>query len=345
MDVDCETGPSLSLQPRTVASSLDELLSGATQRRPFLTSDSKSGNPFERVIIDGRPHILKHIHVDDDFTIRCFGDLGPRSLLVWACGLMDVAPDVIDHGVVGVAGGLGRNGWGAAVLMRDMSSELVPAGDGVLSLDTHLHFLDHMAALSAAAWGWCDDVGLLLPYELRWHFFGEGMIESERRIGGDNPVPRIAADGWERFAQRAPADVRSTILELRGDVGPLTAALRTTPSTFLHGDWKLGNVGCGTDGRTILIDWSYPGEGPACHDLAWYLSLNRARLPQSKEDTIAAFRLALERRGIGTAGWWDRQLPLCLLGALVQFGWEKALGGDEELAWWCERAREGAALL
>jgi len=31
----------------------------------------------------------------------------------------------------------------------------------------------------------------------------------------------------------------------------------------------------------------------------------------------------------------ERQLALCLLGALVQFGWEKAFGGyDEELAWW-----------
>jgi len=37
---------------------------------------------------------------------------------------------------------------------------------------------------------------------------------------------------------------------------------------------------------------------------------------------------------------------LCLLGALVQFGWEKALGGyDDELAWWEARAVEGARLL
>jgi hypothetical protein len=29
----------------------------------------------------------------------------------------------------------------------------------------------------------------------------------------------------------------------------------------------------------------------------------------------------------------------------VQFGWEKALGDDEELAWWVDAAREGARLL
>jgi len=48
-----------------------------------------------------------------------------------------------------------------------------------------------------------------------------------------------------------------------------------------------------------------------------------------------------ESRGVATAGWWDRQLALCLLGALVQFGWEKALGAGAELEWWLARAAEG----
>jgi hypothetical protein len=68
-------------------------------------------------------------------------------------------------------------------------------------------------------------------------------------------------------------------------------------------------------------------------------------LPHSKEDAIAALRASLERNGIATDAWWERQLAVCLLGALVEFGWEKALGGDDELGWWCDRAREGAAEL
>jgi hypothetical protein len=32
-------------------------------------------------------------------------------------------------------------------------------------------------------------------------------------------------------------------------------------------------------------------------------------------------------------------------GALVIFGWEKALGPDPERHWWCERAIEGASWL
>jgi len=68
-------------------------------------------------------------------------------------------------------------------------------------------------------------------------------------------------------------------------------------------------------------------------------------LPESKEQSIDALRASLEARGIATDGWWEVQVDLCLLGALVQFGWEKALGDDAELGWWCDRAREGAAFL
>jgi hypothetical protein len=96
----------------------------------------------------------------------------------------------------------------------------------------------------------------------------------------------------------------------------------------------MGNLGTHPDGRTILIDWTNPGAGPACWDLCWYLALNRARLPVSKEATIARFRDALERLGVTTDGWWDAQLDLCVIGIMAAFGWEKALGDDNELAWW-----------
>jgi thiamine kinase-like enzyme len=158
-------------------------------------------------------------------------------------------------------------------------------------------------------------------------------------------VPVIAFDGWHRFEQRAPRRVFEVIDALRRDPSPLVAAMRTTPLTFVHGDWKLGNLGIGADGRTVLIDWTYPGEGPCCYELAWYLAVNRARMPISKEDTIDQFRAALERHGIETESWFERQLRLSLLAGLVVFGWEKALGDDAELGWWCDRASEGVRLL
>ncbi len=122
----------------------------------------------------------------------------------------------------------------------------------------------------------------------------------------------------------------------------LTGPLGQTPRTFLHGDWKMGNLGSHPDGRTILLDWAYPGSGPACWDLCWYLALNRARLPEAKEAAIERFRTALEASGVATDPWWQAQLDLCVIGIMATFGWEKALGDAAELDWW-ERQVAGAA--
>src|SRR5579863_5533664 len=106
---------------RPVAPSVDELLAGAGPRRPMQTADSKSGARFERVSIDGEPHVVKYLHVDDDWIMRSTGDVACRPVTVWRAGILDEVPSCLDHAVVGAAVGLGRNGWGAALLMRDMS--------------------------------------------------------------------------------------------------------------------------------------------------------------------------------------------------------------------------------
>src|SRR4051812_11055725 len=130
-----DTAPSMpALVPRPVVGSVEELLSGATSREPFMHSDSKSGSGFERVVIDGEPHVVKFVHIDGDWTMRFCGDVGCKPLQVWAFGLMDVLPERIEHGMVAAAGGLGRNGWGAALLMRDLSAALVPARDEPVAL-------------------------------------------------------------------------------------------------------------------------------------------------------------------------------------------------------------------
>jgi hypothetical protein len=333
---------------RKVAASVDELLRDAERRAPFTNPDGRSSAVFEHVSIGGVAHVVKYVHLDDDFTMRVSGDVGCRTVRAWAAGLLDSAPDAIDHAIVGAALGHGRNRWGAALLMRDVSDELLPSGDRLIPADQHAAFIDHLAKFCAATWGWHDDAATgpeLLPYAARWAWFGRAAIDGERALGWPEQVPKVADEGWRRFDERAPRDVVRAVAELRQDVAPLAAALRKTPSCFLHGDVKASNTGTARDGRTVLIDWAYVGEGPACHELAWHLALDRSRLPTSKEATTEAFRAALERHGVETAGWWDRQLALCLLGAVVQFGWEKGLGDGEELAWWCDAARGGIACL
>ncbi|MEA2829007.1 MAG: hypothetical protein QOG43_3446 [Actinomycetota bacterium] len=333
------------LDVHAVASSVEELLAGAERREPFVNPDGRSSAVFERVWLQGVPHVVKYVDLDRDFTQRVSGDIACRPIRAWQAGLLDSAPDLVDHAIVGAARGYGRNGWGGALLMRDVSADLLAGDGGRIPPAQHAVYLDHLAGFCAATWGWRDDVGLL-PYEARWAWFGRAALDGERRLGWPERVPQIAAEGWARFDELAPADLVGLVEGLRDDVSPLAAALRQTPSCFLHGDVKASNTGRrADDGRTVLIDWAYVGEGPACHELVWHLALDRSRLPASKEDVAAAFRAALERHGVDTASWWDRQLDLCLLGGLVQFGWEKALGDDEELAWWCEAGRRGAAWL
>jgi hypothetical protein len=335
----------VALTPRPVADSIDELLAGVTRREPFRPRDARSPTPFERVEIDGGRYVIKHVHVDHDFAMRASGDVDCLPRRAWETGLMDAAAPWVDHATVAAAYD-GRARLGVALLMEDVTADLIPATDDPLPEHVHATLLDSMAGMAAAFWGWRDDLDLL-PVHRRWEFFSPRALDAERRLGYPEPVPRIAAEGWTRFAERGPADVVDGVLQLSGDASPLAIALDGSPRTFVHGDWKLGNLGYRTGGRTVLLDWTYVGEGYVCHELAWYLALNRARLPvgHTKETTIADFRAALDRRGVDTGGWWEHQLDVCLLGAVVQFGWEKALGEGAELAWWCERARAGLARL
>jgi hypothetical protein len=326
-----------------VAGSVAELLAGVTSREPLVADDGKSGNPLERVVIDGRPFVVKHQSIAGDWIMRVSGDADYWPFVLWRNGILDRVPPCIDHAVVAMA--LDGRGPDAhlAILMHDVGASLIPEGDSPVSTEDHDGLLTDMATMHAAFWGWRDDLGLQ-TLEQRVSMFAPATIAPELQVD-DVPVPIAVADqGWRALPDVAP-DLAALVLPFHDDPTPLTAALRATPATFLHGDWKMGNLGRHADGRTVLLDWAYPGEGPACWDLMWYLALNRSRLPRSKEASIDHFRAALESCGIQTDGWWDRQLGLCFVAIMVLFGWEKAVGDAGELAWWQDRAVDGARWL
>jgi hypothetical protein len=325
--------------PRPVADSVDALVEGASSRTPMEFDDSKSGARFERVVIDGEPFFLKHVDTRDDWIMRQTGDIGCIPIRVWESGVFDLLPASIDHATVGAA----RAGSHGAVLLRDVGKWLIPPGDGVVEIEQQLRLLDHLAELHAATWGWHDDVGLL-PVANRYSFFSPAALECEAQLGFPAPVPRIAAEGWQRLDDAAP-ELADALRPLRTAPWSLFDALAETPSAFLHGDTKFGNIGTGPDGRTILIDWSQTGAGPPLAEIAHQLALNRARIPPelARDATIDSYRTALERHGIDTAPWFERQLALCLVGVMLQLGWEKAF--DEtglELAWWRDRTIDTA---
>jgi aminoglycoside phosphotransferase (APT) family kinase protein len=139
----------------------------------------------------------------------------------------------------------------------------------------------------------------------------------------------------------------AVVLPLLEEPGPLVAALERGPRTLVHGDWKAANLGTRADGRTVLLDFGeVPGEASPLADLSWYLALNAALLPEPKERVLERYRGALEAEGVETAAWWDDAVALEMLACMVQFGWEKALGGPgDELAWWEEWVQRGARRL
>jgi hypothetical protein len=323
-----------------VADSVAELLAGASEREPIVDGAGKSGARLERVVIDGRRYVVKYLRIADDWTMRAAGDLAGATFTAWRRGLLARLPDCINQPIVAVA----KDAGGCVLLMHDVGEWLVPVEDEPIPLDQHLRFLDHMAAMHAAFWDGGAEIEVV-PAMHRYLELSPWMAEAEAALGSEHVVPRLVAEGWPLLADVAPR-AAAVVTPLATNPGPLVEALERTPQTFVHGNWKLDNLGTDPDGRTVLLDWEGIGRGAALSDLAWYLSINCRRLPQTKEAAADAYRGALERHGIDTAPWWDLQLGLCLLGALVQFGWEKAFGGyDEELAWWEARAVEGVRLL
>ena len=328
-----------------VLPSIPEMLSGASDLRQLGDAPGKSGARLERLTIDGEAFVVKHLDSASDWTMRASGVLGGPVVPLWTRGILAQLPECINQPIVAVAvEHRGRAGQRTALLMRDVGASLIPAVDDPIPLGTHHTLLSHMAAFHASTWRAGPEFEVV-PVMHRYLELSPWTAVAEASIGSTHLVPQLIGRGWPMLADIAPA-AAAVVTPLAWDPSALVQALADTPQVFVHGNWKLDNLGIDPQGRTILIDWELPGLGAPLSDLAWYLAINCRRLPQSKEAAIDAYREALTAAGVDTEPWWDRQLALCLLGALVQFGWEKALGGyDDELAWWEEKALAGARLL
>ncbi|MBO9523670.1 MAG: aminoglycoside phosphotransferase [Nocardioidaceae bacterium] len=322
-----------------VLSSIAELLDGARDARPLL-GPGKSGARLDHVTIGATPYVVKYLDPASDWTMRASGFDGFAPVELWRRGILDALPDCIRQPIVAVA----LETSTAALLMEDVSAWLVPATDEPITEAENARFLDHMAAVHAAFVATDLPIDVVTPAR-RYLELSPSMGEAELARGSSDLVPRLVREGWPRLAEVAPR-AAAVVLPLAHDPAPLVDALARTPQTFVHGNWKLDNLGTDDAGRTVLFDWEIPGRAAPASDLAWYLAINCRRLPVSKEAAIALYRDSLTSYGVETEPWWDTQVALSLLGALVQFGWEKALGGyDDELAWWEEQAVRAEALL
>ena len=314
------------------ARSLEELLAGATSREPLKHADSKSGAEFERVSIGGTSYVVKHFTVPDWLADGSL-DLTCRSVGLFEDGVYAAAADIVDSTVVNVARLGEPSRWPAAMLMRDATTAFVPA-DAPVDMATHRAFLTAMAGLHQRFWESPPET-TYMPLVANYEFLSPRRADIERESLGDrSDVLRAVRPGWQNVAVQQPA-AWSAIAALLDDPQPLVSALQRGPATFVHGDWKMGNLGRTPEGRVVLVDWDRPMTAPGVIDLAWYVAVNCDRLPESKDDALRTYREALEGLGVATEPWWDEQVQLALLGAFLQLGWSKA-GQPEELAWWAD---------
>jgi hypothetical protein len=171
--------------------------------------------------------------------------------------------------------------------------------------------------------------------------------------------------GWDAFDRRAPRATRDLIASVGDDPRPLLDSLAELPSTLIHGDLKLANVGIEQDGTIDLVDWQMVSVAPVAVELGWFLVSNVASLPLRPEVVLERYRERLEVAewdaweehgfAVGHVLDWEAEVDCAVLVGLLLRGWRKGADAEagltlasgasaaDDLAWWCDRAIEAAA--
>jgi hypothetical protein len=372
--------PAEARATRSLRQLLDQHGLADAQESPF-PNDGWSGATLTALQRGRERFILKRISTATDWIVRATHDIALREGFIAGSALRLADP------LVGPYVGVGSDGAGVAILMPDLSDELIawerghnpvigPATlDRVIDAVARLHamrWVDYRPTSRDWGWPWCPlrDRLLLLSRPSAERYRAEGLAVGERFLAG-----------WDAFDRSAPAEATALIDALSADPSRLLTALGRLPSTGLHGDLKLANVALLDDGRVALIDWQMMTLGPVAVELGWMLVSNASVLPISPDDVLTSYRrsavraardplrigarwpdggpdgpaIILPPRGLDpTIGDWEAQRDLTWIVGLLLRGWRKGLDAEaggrlpsgvtaaEDLAWWCERALEGA---
>jgi hypothetical protein len=235
--------------------------------------------------------------------------------------------------------GVARDGSGYALLMRDISKDLIsPAPLGEDQLRTIIKAIAslHRQAPPRGGVEWCTPrarLTLLTP----------ASAKIAARFAA--PVASDIREGWMRFPNLATPAAYEILRSLFVDTQPLLDALNTLPSRFLHGDLKFDNIGVSAEGSVWLLDWAMTMVAPTPIDIGWFMAINSKRIPVPLDDVLDMYADAAELTG-------EERMQhdgLAVLCGLLLRGWRKALDAEEgdtaELAWWCTHAEAARDLL
>ena len=332
---------------------LDDLLAehGLTglPEEPF-PNDGWSGAALTQIRRGEATFILKRTSWAHDWIARATRDHALREGFV-ATGQV-AFPEPLVTPYLGAA----ADGTAVAILMPDLSAELIPweSADGHPTLDVatldrvlaaiarlHASRLDGLPAVGGGGRRpWCPlrERLTLLTRPSAERFAADGVAAGERFLAG-----------WDAFERRAPASTCDLVAALADDPEPLLAALATLPDALLHGDLKVANVALIGDDRIALIDWQMVTRAPVAVDLGWLLVANSSALPIGPEAVVDRYLAAAAAAGVAV-GDAEAQVDLTWIIGLLLRGWRKGLDAEvdlrladgtpaaDDLAWWCDRA-------
>jgi hypothetical protein len=262
---------------------------------------------LERVqLADGRRLVLKHLPPGGDWLTRVSGRADLLEHL-WTSGLLSRLEPVVDHTVLDLVPAEDHT----VVVMRDASEELFPQFSRI-SRATSRRLLAGLAKL--------HDLGTQEPAQPLCSIGGRyGMFSPVRHAADDGPGANEHRDDmpgyWDLFAEHAGRDVAAAVADVHRDPDALGRRLAAFPSTLLHGDAKLDNLGLGAT-KLVAIDWGdLTGFGPREVDVAWYASQNSWRIGGAPDDVFADYEEV-------SGHLLDREaIDLACIGSLAQLGW------------------------
>lgn len=329
-------------------------LTGAVET-PF-PNDGWSGAALTLLEGGGRRYVLKRTSWSMDWIARSTRDHALREAVLAAASVPFKPP------LAGAHLGAAEDGAGAAILMPDLSTSLIPwdrGGGGApsVTVETLDRVLEAIASIHALPWDPPGADGLDWPWcpvRERIQLLSRPSAERYRAEGlwvGD----RFLA-GWDAFDRLAPPPARALVAGLAADPAPLLAALDRLPATGLHGDLKLANLALLPNGTTTAIDWQMIARAPVALELGWFLVANVAQCSLPPDALLERYQTALRAAGRPElAGDWGTQRDLAVIIGLLLRGWRKGLDAEAgavlptgasaegDLAWWTWEALEAAA--
>jgi hypothetical protein len=311
-------------------------LSSAVSRPMNEEAEAVSGATLERVELpDGRLLVLKRLPIEGDFMTHVTHGRG-RLQRMWKSGLLNRISSIVDHTILDVRVVDGQD----VVIMRDATSHLLPP-QGPVSRETSRRLLARIAAMHEACPA--EPADDLCAIEGR---YAMAAPDFHATYTGPNPHPMAdrIAEGWRLFAEHVDRDVADAVFGVHREPGKLGDRLRRFPTTLLHGDPKLENLGMVGDGL-VAIDWGeLTGFGPREVDVAWYAHKGCVRIGCTPDEVFTDYNET------SSDPLDPEAVDLACVGALAQMGFRYAAGafgsGPESprvagglLEWWTARVR------